>query len=285
MKTTKGFTLVEIAIVLLIVTILLGYSVAMLTVQQELKQYRQARQEMDQIIEGIMAFAQVEGYLPCPAWVDNPASPTVTSNGFECRDNDATSANCDSVPGDPLTEACDVWSGYVPGKTLGLTGRYSPAGLLLDPWGAPYRYQVTDTDVGGPSSIGEDFVFRGDMKNEGIANLEPDLVVCSADPSPGSAGSDSVCASVATTIVGAGGSAACSDPGVNCPPVVVVSTGKDKSQDTGAFSWVQRENLDGDQAFVSSTISSTAGAEYDDLVRWVAPNVLYSRMIEAGQLP
>ena len=35
-----GFTLVEIAIVLLIVTILLGYTVALFPRQQELKQYR-----------------------------------------------------------------------------------------------------------------------------------------------------------------------------------------------------------------------------------------------------
>jgi len=284
-RLSRGFTLVEIAIVLLIVTILVGYTVAMLTMQQELKQYRQAQKEMDQITEALLAFAQIEGYLPCPAWADDLVSPTVSSNGLECRDDDGTAGNCDSVPGDASTDSCDVWFGYVPGKTLGLVGRYSPSGLLLDPWGAPYRYQVSDQDVGGGASIGEDFVFRGDMKNEGIANLVPDLVVCSTDPSPGSSGNDDQCASVATTIIGAGNTANCSDVGVNCAPAVVLSTGKDKSGNSSAFSWIQRENLDADRAFVLATINTTAGAEFDDLVRWIAPNVLYSRMIESGRLP
>jgi len=64
----SGFTLIEIAIVLIIVTILLGYTMAMVPVQQDLKQYRQADIEMNRIIESLYAFSQVNGYLPCPAW-------------------------------------------------------------------------------------------------------------------------------------------------------------------------------------------------------------------------
>ncbi len=45
-----GFTLVEIAIVLLIVTILLGYTVAMFPRQQELKQYRAVDRQMDEVM-------------------------------------------------------------------------------------------------------------------------------------------------------------------------------------------------------------------------------------------
>ena len=63
----SGFTLVEIAIVLLIVTILLGYTVALFPRQQELKQYRAVEKEMDELIEAIIGFAQVNGRLPCPA--------------------------------------------------------------------------------------------------------------------------------------------------------------------------------------------------------------------------
>ena len=71
----QGFTLIEIAIVLLIVTILLGYTVALFPRQQELKQYRAVNAEMDRVIEAIVGFAQVNGRLPCPA--------TPTSGGSE----------------------------------------------------------------------------------------------------------------------------------------------------------------------------------------------------------
>ncbi|MDH5356349.1 MAG: type II secretion system GspH family protein, partial [Gammaproteobacteria bacterium] len=63
----KGFTLIEIAIVLIVVSILLGYTVALFPKQQELKQYRAVEQEMDQVIAAIVGFAQVNGRLPCPA--------------------------------------------------------------------------------------------------------------------------------------------------------------------------------------------------------------------------
>ena len=66
-----GFTLVEIAIVLLIVTILLGYTVAMFPHQQQLKQYRALNVEMDRVVEAIVGFAQVNGRLPCPAIPDS----------------------------------------------------------------------------------------------------------------------------------------------------------------------------------------------------------------------
>ena len=62
----QGFTLIEIAIVLLIVTILLGYTIAMFPIQQELKQYRKANAEMEEIIDSLIAFAQINGRLPCP---------------------------------------------------------------------------------------------------------------------------------------------------------------------------------------------------------------------------
>jgi prepilin-type N-terminal cleavage/methylation domain-containing protein len=48
-KTQNGFTLIEITIVLVIVSILLGYAVALFPVQQELKQYRHVESEMNLI--------------------------------------------------------------------------------------------------------------------------------------------------------------------------------------------------------------------------------------------
>jgi prepilin-type N-terminal cleavage/methylation domain-containing protein len=293
----KGFTLIEIAIVLLIVSIILGYTVAMVPVQQELKQYREAEAEMDRIVESLYAFAEVNGYLPCPAWSNDIANPTPTqtSNGFECRDGGDASA-CDQRP--PTDGNCEHFFGFLPGKTLGLEGRYSSVNkLLLDPWGMPYRYQVTNSD-GGVGLLTEDFVTPGAMKQEQIANLRPDLVICSVDPSATSAGTDDECLNAAQVIFGAYNSNACTGTDVDCAPAVVLSTGKDAKNDLAelqANNWVQRENLDNsinDRVFVKTSRveqgTEDAGGnalEYDDVVRWVSPNILYSRMIKAGQLP
>jgi prepilin-type N-terminal cleavage/methylation domain-containing protein len=269
----SGFTLIEIAIVLIIVTILLGYTMAMVPIQQDLKQYRQADAEMDRIIESLYAFSQVNGYLPCPAWED----VGVTSDGFECRDIDLTAANCDAVTPDPTTDSCDIWFGYVPGKTLGVEGKYSDTGLLLDPWGQAYRYQVSDGDV-GVASTNPDFVTPGEIQAESLAGiglsvLGPDLEVCNTDDSAGAAGVEGSCDDAAETVV-------------NNIPAVILSTGKDGA-DT-SISWIQLENLDNDtsdRVFIKTSRRDVEDEEFDDLVKWISPNILYSKMIEAGQLP
>lgn len=261
---TSGFTLIEVAIVLLIVTILLGYSLALFPVQQELKQYRQANHEMDKIIESIYAFAQSNNYLPCPS--------NAASSGFECRNNNGTSGDCDGTS--TTIHECDLWAGFVPGKTLGLNGKYNAAGLLLDPWGKPYRYQVTDTGA-GTGSIGEDFVLFDGMRDVGIPALTPDISVCTADPSPTALGSDTVCASAALRLI-------------NNAPAVILSQGKDALENVATTSWIQRENLDngpGDRVFISTSFSDRNNVEFDDLVKWISPNILYGKMIDAGHLP
>ncbi len=263
---SSGFTLIEIAIVLVIVAIILGYTLAMLPIQRELKQYRQADEEMDRIVNSLYAFAQVNGYLPCPAWFVPGALPPATSNGFECRNSDANAANCDAIVPNPAADSCDVWFGYVPGKTLGINGKYSAtSGLLLDPWGQAYRYQVTNVNNNGPGSLGEDFVFQGDMGREGIGNLSPNLAVCNTQV--GSTNLD--CSGAGTRII-------------NIAPVVIFSEGKDRGQ---VLSAIQAENSDGDLVFVKSTHSTVANAEYDDIVKWLSLNKLISKMIEADQLP
>ena len=132
----SGFTLVEIAIVLLIVTILLGYTVALFPRQQELKQYNALEKDMDRIVDAIVGFAQVNGRLPCPA-IPNSAG-----------DEDGGGAG-----------PCNNYGGFVPVNTLGLEGRINADTLLLDPWGNPYRYYVSNSDhptagTGGVSDFG-----------------------------------------------------------------------------------------------------------------------------------
>lgn len=248
----KGFTLIEIAIVLVIVSVLLGYTFAMIPVQQDLKQYRKANQEMDEIIKAIYAFAQVNGRLPC---ADNIAAPDGVSDP-----DDGT--NCTANIG---------WYGLLPAKTLGLEGSFNANGSLLDPWGTPYRYQVTSKDTG--TGAGGDFVIVNDIRDVGMATLDPDLQVCTIQPSPDPDGTD--CGLAPVTII-------------ESTPAVVLSLGKDKGTVT---SDIQVENTDNtadgssDIIFVKATRNDTSGAEFDDVIKWISPNILYSKMIDAGKLP
>jgi hypothetical protein len=46
-------------------------------------------------------------------------------------------------------------------------------------------------------------------------------------------------------------------------------------------------SLNNDRAFVSRVRAApgASAAEFDDLVTWLSPNILYSRLVTAGQLP
>ena len=68
----------------------------------------------------------------------------------------------------------------------------------------------------------------------------------------------------------------------NNASAVILSTGKDRGK---IASSIQTENNDLDLIYTKSTFSNVIGSEYDDVIQWVSPNILYSKMIEADQLP
>ena len=282
----SGFTLVEIAIVLLIVTILLGYTVAMFPRQQELKQYRAVNEEMDRIIDAIIGFAQVNGRLPCP-----------------------TIPNLVGVEDGGGTGDCNHYGGFVPTGTLGISGRLNEDSLLLDPWGNPYRYYVTDADWDVIN--GSDFVNNGQMREVGIEDTDGDgftdldgrYIICDdtgVDISDNCNGAVEVFGNYDAGPPARYGGA----------PFVLLSMGKnwnaapagDELENSGAQTTAtlgiaagpsgNTYRLKDVSAIVAANEETTFvrrptgfADDFDDVVRWISPNVLFSRMIQAGQLP
>ena len=255
-KKQRGFTLIEIAIGLLVLAILLGYTVALFPVQQELKQYRHADAEMEEIIDAIISFAQINGRLPCP---DTDAGP-LTADGLE-----------DTTAG-PVS--CAAFFGFVPARTLGLNGNYAPDGTLLDPWGVGYGYAVSDINNGQPAPNDDRILVTANgIRDFGITNVQPDLFVCDDSATTGV---DLDCTAVTgDEILGSNGEVA----------AVIISLGKDN--EIPATSNVQAENLDdfdngtNDKVFVFAA----RGDNFDDIVKWIPTNLLISKMIEADRLP
>jgi prepilin-type N-terminal cleavage/methylation domain-containing protein len=248
---SKGFTLVEIAIVLLIVTVLLGYTVAMFPMQQDLKKYRPVDREVDEIIEHLIAFAQVNGRLPCP----DTSGGVGTIDGEEDRNAGLN--------------GCEAYFGFLPGETLGINGKYDDTGVLIDPWSQRYGYAVSEVEVvvGGDKVL----VTPNGVRDAGIANVTPDLFVCSDSNVLGVA--DANCTDVGSNQV------------VGNVAAVVVSLGKD--YELPASSNIQAENADDFHDGTNDKVYVFTGRrdDFDDVVKWVSTNLLYSRMIAAEQLP
>ena len=204
---------------------------------------------MDTIIDELVAFAQVNGRLPCP---------DTDGDGVE---NDVAA-----------TTACAGYFGFLPGRTLGSNGKFNAAGLMIDPWGSGYGYAVSNVNVGAipPGNTNIDLVTANGIRDEGIANVLPDLFIC--DDS-NALGNDLNCGAVSGAEVVANVAA------------VIISLGKDFR--IPASSNIQAENLDDFGAGTADKvyIFSPRRDDYDDVVRWISTNLLYSRMIEADQLP
>ncbi len=147
-----GFSLIEMAVVMVILGALLGGLLVSLSSTQEINYRNDAENQIDEIIEALYGFAQANGRLPCPA--------TAASNGAE---DPAGGGNCTEL------------YGFVPSATLGLSGAVNGDGLLVDPWLSPYRYNVTEA-IGTSNT----FTTANAMRLAGLAALATaaDLRVC-----------------------------------------------------------------------------------------------------------
>lgn len=175
----------------------------------------------------------------------------------------ATSAGIEvPVGGGPCAHPYD---GFVPAVTLGIAP-IDDAGYALDGWNNRVRYAVTTAQDNA-------FTTTAGLQGGGLATLAnaADLLVCSAGPAAGSGGA-ATCPPGATVLS-------------NSAVAVIAAVGATPDAD-GAD---QRENQDspGNRVFVSHdpTPAEAPGGAFDDQLLWIAPPVLFNRLLAAGRLP
>jgi len=119
-----GFSLIELAMVMLIIALLLGSIMAPLTTQIEQRQISDTQKTLENIKEALVGHAIAKGHLPCP---DRTSAGAGTAND---------TANDGVEDYNTGTGACfsTIQTGNVPWVTLGLG--------MSDPWGNRFRYRV-----------------------------------------------------------------------------------------------------------------------------------------------
>lgn len=237
-----GFSLVELAIVMLIISILMAGVLVPLSIQMDVRKGGETRKTIEEAREALVGFAMANSRLPCPA--------SAASNGVEAPSGGGV---CTA----PL-------AGFVPAVTLSLTPT-DAQGYLLDGWNNRVRYAVTTAN-----SAAFTFTTTGQMKALGIAALASDLRVCSTSTGK---------------IVGPPPSCAANATLTSTAVAVIYSLGPNGP--TGGTGTDEAENLNADRLFISHdpTPAGATNGEFDDLVVWLSPNVLYNRLITALVLP
>jgi prepilin-type N-terminal cleavage/methylation domain-containing protein len=128
-----GFSLLELAIVLFILSLLLGGLIMPLSAQREARQWRMAEHGLADLHAALLGYAILHGHLPCPDWESDERQPGYGVAAQHC----ATSPNKE---------------GFLPHKSLGLENG-------LDPWGHRWRYRVDRqfANAAAPIAIDTDF--------------------------------------------------------------------------------------------------------------------------------
>ncbi|WP_017875233.1 MULTISPECIES: type II secretion system protein [unclassified Janthinobacterium] len=226
----RGFSLVELSIVLVIVGLMIGGLITPLAMQLEQRKGNETRATLEAANEALVGYALRYGNLPCPA--------VSASNGLEDRRG----------------TRCGKRDGFLPWVTLGVGKSDSWANLL--------RYSVTPA--------------FSDSAVRFTLNTRRDISVMTRDgtgrPMPATAPNDI--------------------------PAVVMSHGKNGFGASGeqgvrvavapASNGDERINAGAGTAFVSRPLSedgNAPGGEFDDIVLWLSPNILFNRMVAAQRLP
>jgi prepilin-type N-terminal cleavage/methylation domain-containing protein len=232
----RGFSLIELAIVIMLIALLLGSLLVPLGTQVNQRRVSDTQARLEQIKEALMGFALANGYLPCPA--KSATDGTEDRTGTACTGGKRV--------------------GYLPSVTLGVTP--------YDSWGNLYRY-----------SVSANFTIS-DPVNLFTLTSARDILLQTRNS-----------AGVATNL-----------SNVNEIPVVVLSHGNNGFGATSETATARAvpgtwnntldewQNANNATTFWSRTQTDNAGAtggQFDDVVVWIPPAILFSRMVAAGKLP
>lgn len=255
-RRTTGFTLLELALALFLLSLLLGGLSIPLQAQVEARKIAETERTLDKAREALLGYAAANGYFPCPA--------------------DATSAGREPPGTNHATGHCPVWHGYLPAATLGFSAS-DGRGYAVDGWGLAanrIRYAVAEYAVGAPGNS-QTFTRAGGLRAAGISSLGSTTLSLFHVCDSGKGVVAGAHCGTATTLV-------------SSAPVLIWSSGANAQSGGTSAHEAQNPNANGgsaDRLFVMRPRSAGAGNEFDDIVVWIPMPILIARMLAAGHLP
>ncbi len=263
MRYQSGFSLIELAIGLVIMGLMALGVVSSLSAQMEQRRIVQTRDMLTEVRNSVMAFVTTQGRLPCPA--------TTTSNGLE---------SITSNSGGIIT--CSAENGFVPGVSLGLA-ELDSRGLKNDAWDdgpagnsprtlryavsnllAPVAHALTSPGLGAPASSTR----RLDVQTSIAGNQS--IFICKS----------------ASTISAAGNRCLTSANTLSSNAAFVIWSAGPNARDVAGFSIDEQQNMNWSvpRVLISREFAppnATDGA-FDDLLVWQPFSMIADRLFSGG---
>jgi prepilin-type N-terminal cleavage/methylation domain-containing protein len=260
-RRQHGFSLIEMAVVLMILGLIVGGLIGPLDTQLEARDRRQTLDNMERALAALYGYAVMHGRLPCPD-IDGDGLPDPAFDPAS-----AASAQCTSA------------EGFLPWAELGV-----PPG---DAWGNRLRYRVRFRAYTWPDTDG---LCNGNAGTELDLCTRGNLGLRGRGDNPATAGVqegkfDFVAASEIPAVLVSHGRNGFGATGVD---------GSARDDPNGGD---EIENADDDDVFYTRAYTQGGAGcsdspdensplcEFDDLVLWVAPTVLNDRLVSGGRLP
>jgi len=247
---SKGFTLTELAVVLVIVSLLIGGMLIPLSTQTDMRSVDETQKSLSDIREALLGFAISNGRLPCPADVTK-----------------ITGVDADAGSESKTVTGCNSTAGALPWSTLGVSE--------TDAWGHRYSYRVTlefAREIGQTS-------FSGCPSGQPSSNPQfAAFALCSQGDTTIRDGVSIIATNLPAVVV---------SHGKNGNGAYVNLTTEVRQLDTGSDADELDNQLTGGGTTMANAqfVSKTPTPTFDDQVIWLSPNILFNRMITAGKLP
>ncbi len=265
LERSRGFTLIELTMVIFIIGLILGGLLTPLSYRLEQENRARSRDYLDEVNEAILGYTLINGRLPCPDCPDSTICIAGTANdGIEDMMGVAGSRICETSIGnipwvDLQVNEYDAWNRH-------LTYRVEP----------DFADETDGADGCDTVSVGISFELcaRGDID------------IYSAYDTAGSAGytgRPTVADDVVAVIVSHG------DDGNDSLQTDVQVENFDRNPvnpDTGRNILGSYTTTDHkDKVFIMKDYAVEGIDAYDDLMKWISPHILMNRMVLAGRLP
>jgi len=225
----QGFSLIELSLVLFVSAMLLRAAIVPLPHLRDTALRKQTQQQLQDVKQALIGYVIKTGALPCPITDKSKRAPS-----------------------------CSALEGGVPAALLGLLGAVDSNGAVLDPWGNPLRYALSQADHPSEGTVGLfDWSAPGEVAAIGLTNVQADLTLCLS------------------------GKVSCTKQHLRANKLVaiILSDASDNS-----LSAAQLENQDGDTQYVLQGHSQVPGEVFDDLLVTLSSGDMAYWLLRGGWL-
>ena len=262
-RANRGFTLIEVAVVVLVITLLIGSLLVPLASQVEQRKVSDTQKALDEVREALIGFAMSNGRLPCP---DN------NGDGLEDARTGADAAGDGCAGG--------VYAGTLPWATLGVS--------QTDAWGNRFKYRVTNefTRRTGDATAVAPCAPAGPDPNSCTLELTDagNLQVNTRDPATKAPIAVAQLVPAVVISFGKNGYGATSGDGV-AQPAPPAANNDEIANATAVTTTFFNRPMSTPSGACSDSVAGQPFCEFDDVVVWVPTGILFNRMVAAGKLP